>query len=334
MYDRFAAAIHDKAIACGYEGCGIIPLEALENKSRIDERIQKIPESVAVYGFYDAFTNIHELYPWAKAAVVCTFWLGQYKFPVSLQGKYAKAFLLSPDTVPDAPVHQKKMDFEKWMESQHIRFVGGEDRIPVRLFPLRQAAVAAGLGIFRKNNFFYGKHGSYYMLEGYLIDVECEYRNDCHLTPCSEICNLCQQACKTHALCAPYTMNPLSCIFFLTTFGGGKIPEYLQTEDLEEWICGCDACQDVCPYNRLQDWDNGIDFPGLKEIVELLQPQNILTASDAELCEKVIPKTEAHISPKKVNTLRKCAAKPVPPPLVYKGRFFVEKFFFMKKPEK
>ena len=86
--------------------------------------------------------------------------------------------------------------------------MGGETHLPARILPLRYAAVAAGLGIFRKNNFFYGEKGSYYELEGYLLDVSCEYRESHNLRPCADTCKACQNACKTHALCGPYTMIP------------------------------------------------------------------------------------------------------------------------------
>jgi epoxyqueuosine reductase QueG len=103
-------------------------------------------------------------------------------------------------------------------------------------------------------------------------------------------------------------MNPMECVSFWTTFGQGSIPPSLRESQFENWICGCDACQDACPHNR-HDWNNGEDFPGLNEITELLQPENILNASDDVLRVKVIPKTAAHIKPEQVNTLRITAAR-------------------------
>ena len=302
--------IHQAALNYGYDGCGIVALEELnEYKVRLKERMEKIPASKLVYGFADQFTHLQNYYPWAKSVIVCTFWLGKYKYPQSLQGRYGKAYMLSPDTVPDSPVHQKKLQFEDWLKKEDIQFAGGEEGAPRRLFPLRQAAVAAGLGIFRRNNFFYGEKGSYYMLEGYLIDKECEYKQQVTLRPCSETCGLCQKACPTHSLCAAYTMDPTQCVSFLTTFGGGRVPASLTETDLDTWICGCDACQDACPYNRRHNWQDGEDFYQLAELEDILQPQAILQASDEELREKVIPKTEFHLRPDQTDILRRCAAR-------------------------
>ncbi|WP_048515630.1 epoxyqueuosine reductase, partial [Megasphaera cerevisiae] len=308
-YNELSEKIYEMAIQCGFENCGIIPLSEVDGyKQRLNERREKIPQSVQFYKKMEKFTCLEKRYPWGKSIVVCTSWLGKYQYPKSLQGKYAKAFMLSGDTVPDSEEHKNKKRFEAWMRDQKIYFEGGETNAPLRDVPLRHAAVAAGLGIFRKNNFFYTEKGSYYALEGYIIDKTCVHKHVNNIKSCSDTCLLCQQACKTQALSSPYTMNPLACVSFWTTFGKGRIPKSLDEGQFEDWVCGCDSCQDACPYNR-RDWSVGEKFPGLEELTELLRPQNIVKASDAVLCEKVIPKTERHIPPDQVETLRITAVR-------------------------
>lgn len=215
------------------------------------------PEAVSVLETPLASLKLKEHYPWARAAIVCTEYYGKYKFPASLQGMYAKFFLLS-SAVPEYPNRKGKASFERWLASEGIHYEGGEINMPGRIFPLRPTAVAAGLGIFRKNNFFYGPKGSWYGLEGYLIDRSCEYIQEINLKPCAETCNLCQNA---------------------------------------------------CPYNRRHNWNEGEEFPGLKEIEALLQPENIISASDEELIQKVIPRSEYHLTDKQTDVLRGCAAR-------------------------
>ncbi|MBR1604220.1 MAG: epoxyqueuosine reductase [Synergistaceae bacterium] len=304
---NLSAQIHDAALQFGYESCGIIKLSDISGyRKYLDERIAKIPESKKIYGFYDAFDKLEANYPWAKAIVVCALWLGKYKFPASLEGKWGKYFILAPVTEPKSDAYKNMKLFEAWLSENNIKAESSP------MLPLRHAAVYAGLGIFRKNNFFYGKNGSFYDLKAYLIDKECEYKNNCDIKPCAENCKLCQDACRTRALCAPYTMNPMLCLSFITTFGGGAVPDGFTEADMGSWICGCDDCQDVCPHNQDHDWSSGEDFCDynyVSELEELLQPENILSASDETLINKVIPKTAQHIKPEDCNILRVDAAR-------------------------
>ena len=309
MNSDLGSMIHKKALECGYDNCGVIAIKALdEYNNRLKERIEKIPESVVVLKSPIAFLKLQENYPWAKSVVVCAENYGKYRFPSSLQGKYAKSFLLS-SSLPEHPNRKGKEAFEQWMTKAGIHYAGGETNMPSKILPLRQAAVAAGLGIFRKNNFFYGPKGSWYGLEGYLIDVSCKYLQKSDLKPCADKCDLCQRACKTSALLAPFTMNPVNCTSFLTTFAEGNIPDHMEAEQLSEWIMGCDACQDACPHNMRHDWNKGEEFPGLNDIEKLLQPENIIKASDEELIENVIPRSAYHLRNDQVDVLRKCAKR-------------------------
>ena len=127
--------IHEKALECGYDNCGVIPLETFgEYKERLKERIAKFPEAAAVLETPLASLRLKENYPWAKSAIICTEYYGKYKFPASLQGMYAKSFLLSSD-VPEYPNHKGKESFEKWMISKGIQFEGLHKLWDTPIFP-------------------------------------------------------------------------------------------------------------------------------------------------------------------------------------------------------
>lgn len=308
--ESLAETICAAALNFGYDDCGIISVADLDGYGAyLAERKEKIPRGGKFYDVLDPFTHLREDYPWAKSVIICSIWMGRYRYPPSLQGKYGKAFFLSADAVPDSPAHRNKLSFEAWMAGQGIRFAGGETNAPTRLLPLRYAAVAAGMGIFRKNNFFYGEKGSYYELEGYLIDKDCEYKRQCTLRPCADSCTLCQKACRTHALSAPYTMDPLSCISFWTTFGLGQIPPYLTEDQFAAWLCGCDACQDACPYNKAIDWNSGETIPELEAAEGIMAPEQLIHSSDDVLREKIIPLTVGHIAPDQAYVLKDSAAR-------------------------
>lgn len=275
------------------------------------KRLEDVPESKKVYAHSNAFLTLKENYPWAQSIVVCTEYFGAYKFPASLQKRYAKGLLLSLANIPDGGEVKQRRSFETWFNDKNIQFIGGETAKPTGVVPLRPASVAAGLGIYRKNNFFYGPKGSNYELVAYLIDQPCEYIRHLEIPPCPETCDLCQQKCKTKSLSAPFTMNPLTCVSYINTFGDGKLPEGVTEDMLEEWILGCDNCQDCCPFNKNHDWSIGKDYPGLNALKLILQPEYILKASDKEIIEKLIPKFCFHLTDKQIPLLRKSAKRAI-----------------------
>jgi len=62
-------------------------------------------------------------------------------------------------------------------------------------------------------------------------------------------CSLCIEACPTGAIVAPYVLDASRCISYLTIEHRGEIAGELATK-FENWIYGCDICQDVCPWNE------------------------------------------------------------------------------------
>ena len=311
MYnEQFNKQIEAMALSCGYDSCGIISIEKMDGfRKRLSERIKKVPTSALVYRSLEDLAGIKERFPWGKAVVICTFNYGRYQFPEDLQGKYAKGYLLVPDSNKDLDIYKKRHEFEEWFSDRGVRYAGGMQFEHSSIGSLRYAAEMAGLGIVRKNNFLYSEKGSYLELVGYVIDQECELYHEHNLKPCSEHCDICQKACPTGALCAPYTMSPLKCVSFTNTFGKGILLPGVKEEQMKEWIIGCEECQDVCPHNRKHDWSKGEEIPSLTNIAEKLLPENIIDADDIFLKREVIPRTFAHLTEKEIGTVRRCAKR-------------------------
>lgn len=297
--NELGKSIYQAAMKAGFDNCGIISLDdMIPYETRLQERMQTVPESKPFYEGIFANANIKKRYPWARSLVICTIWYGKYRYPKQLQDKYAKGFFLSYESDKTTKIYKQKQLLNEWFDMQGIRWSNK------KIYGLRYAAMKAGLGIIRNNNFFYDEKGSWLELVGFVIDQECRLYHNQQLRPCLPNCNLCIKNCPTKSLFAPYTMNPFKCISYCTTFGKGVVPKGIEERSFGTWIVGCDRCQDVCPFNR-HDWDTGEDFMHLEELVPVLEPEVVLKLTDEQLVNLIIPKTVGHIDAKEVTTLRK-----------------------------
>ncbi|HBE76536.1 MAG TPA: Fe-S oxidoreductase [Firmicutes bacterium] len=279
--------IQEKAYELGYEKCGIIPIKLMEGYAeKLNERIQKVPQSKPFYQRQRRLANPLAEYPWAKSIVVMVVPYGKYKVPESVKGHIAKAYLFDVRVDPNTKEYQQSRAMEQYLQELGFQVATNQK---FGLVGLRWAAFQAGLGIIRRNNFFYTQSGSWVHLEAWLIDREMELKETPDIPQCPERCNRCIKACPTCSLTEPYTMSPTACISFLTTFGGRNLPNEPLRKRFGDWIYGCDICQDVCPMNKGK-WQEVAEFPGLAELAATLTPENILNMDEDFYREKIQPK--------------------------------------------
>lgn len=124
-------------------------------------------------------------------------------------------------------------------------------RVFVDSAPVLEKAWAqrGGLGWIGKNSNLIAKsHGSFFFLAEILCDLELEY-NLTEVRDYCGTCNKCIEACPTDAIVAPNVVNGSQCISYLNIELKENIPNEFKNK-LDDWIFGCDICQDVCPWNR------------------------------------------------------------------------------------
>ena len=110
-----ASQIHDMALSCGFDDCGIIPIDDMDEfNDYLQRRIVDVPSSALFYRAIGASGGTRDRFPWAKSVVVCTLWQGKYRFPASLQGKYAKNLFLASDNEPCRALRQSLEPLEEW----------------------------------------------------------------------------------------------------------------------------------------------------------------------------------------------------------------------------
>ncbi len=131
----------------------------------------------------------------------------------------------------------------------------------------RAWAVKSGLGWIGKNtNLIHKKLGSYTLIGELITNLELEPDK-----PIKEACGGCQrciEACPTKALIAPYQLDANRCISYLTIENRDEIPVQFEGQ-FENWVFGCDICQEVCPWNWKARPTKEIDFTPPKGLLNL-----------------------------------------------------------------
>lgn len=109
-------------------------------------------------------------------------------------------------------------------------------------------AAKSGLGWMGKHSNLLTKQvGSFYFIAELIVDLELDY--DTPVTDHCGTCTACIDACPTQAIVDPYVVDGSKCISYATIELKNEIPEHFRST-MDDWMFGCDVCQDVCPWNR------------------------------------------------------------------------------------
>ncbi|HMK05922.1 MAG TPA: tRNA epoxyqueuosine(34) reductase QueG [Flavobacterium sp.] len=126
-------------------------------------------------------------------------------------------------------------------------------------------AAKSGLGWIGKNsNLLTQQVGSFYFIAELVADLDLEY--DYATTDHCGTCTACLDACPTEAIVAPYVVDGSKCISYFTIELKENIPQEMKGK-MDDWMFGCDVCQDVCPWNRFSKSHNEPLFNPNPEIV-------------------------------------------------------------------
>jgi epoxyqueuosine reductase len=157
-------------------------------------------------------------------------------------------------------IKKKLKEFLKIINEQ-IGEVGG--RAFVDSAPILDKAWAkkAGLGWIGKNSNLINKSkGSFFFIAELILDIDLEYDTYLSKDFCGS-CNKCIESCPTEAIVSPQVVDGSKCISYFTI----ELKNQINISDItdkkyDDWIFGCDVCQDVCPWNRFSKPTKEIEF--------------------------------------------------------------------------
>lgn len=284
-----AELIKNRALGLGYDQCGIIRVgEMAGYAEKLADRMADYPEDRRFLERLSGFTDVTRDRPWARSVIILVRGYGQYKIPDKLKNLIASIYL-----VGQGPAGKDdSRSFGDFLAGQGIR---AETSDRAGLTAMRWAAFRAGLGLIRKNNFFYtAERGSWVFLTAWLIDRELELKGEPNLKACPDNCDKCLSSCPTSALRRPFSMKPTDCVSYLTGFGGDVLMDNPLGSRLNGWIYGCDACQSACPFNQIIAPATE-SLPGLDEFADQVSPARIIDM-DYGAIEKLLSEKFWYIS--------------------------------------
>jgi len=127
-------------------------------------------------------------------------------------------------------------------------------------------AARSGLGWIGKNaNLLSRQVGSFYFIAELIVDLDLE--TDPPTTDHCGSCTACLDACPTQAIVKPYVVDGSRCISYFTIELKDEIPKSFRGS-FDDWIFGCDICQDVCPWNRFSKPHSEPRFEPKTELLE------------------------------------------------------------------
>ena len=145
-------------------------------------------------------------------------------------------------------IKDKLKDLFRFIQDE-IGDVGG--RVFVDSAPVMDKVWAkkSGLGWIGKNsNLIHPKHGSFFFIAELILDLELV--PDGPMKDYCGSCTRCIDACPTDAIIEPYVVDGSKCISYLTIELKDQILPSEFKGKMDNWMFGCDICQDVCPWNR------------------------------------------------------------------------------------
>lgn len=131
----------------------------------------------------------------------------------------------------------------------------------------RSWAQRSGLGWIGKNgNLITRQSGSFFFIATLITDLTLEYDDPFAKDYCGT-CRRCIEACPTEAIKENKVIEASQCIsYFTIELKEQLIPEE-QKGKFENWMFGCDICQDVCPWNRFSQPTGEDAFTPLNEVL-------------------------------------------------------------------
>lgn len=240
--------IKREAQRLGFSFCGISRAEFLEEEApKLEQWLKKNMHGEMSYmaNHFDKRLDPRLLVPGAKSVISLLFNYYTEKKQTHADAPKISKYAYGEDYHFVVKEHLKSLaDFIK----TNIGAIEGRAFVDSAPVLDKVWARKSGLGWTGKNsNLINKQQGSFFFIAELIIDLELEA--DGPIKDYCGTCTACIDACPTEAIVAPYIVDGSKCISYLTIELKNAIPDSFGGK-MDNWVFGCDVCQDVCPWNR------------------------------------------------------------------------------------
>ncbi|HMH33776.1 MAG TPA: tRNA epoxyqueuosine(34) reductase QueG [Puia sp.] len=260
--------IKQLALESGFDYCGIARAQPLdEDARRLEDWLLKGRQGSMKYmeNHFELRVNPEKLFPGAKSVITL---LLNY-FPAQTQDPGSPKIAKYAFGNDYHEVIKKKLNFFLDGIRQKIGDVRGRGFVDSAPVLERSWAVRSGLGwVGRNGNLINKQSGSFFFIATLIVDLVLQYDDPFAKDFCGT-CRKCIDACPTAAILEDKVVDGSKCIsYFTIELKDALIPEAMKGQ-FDNWMFGCDICQDVCPWNRFSSSTDETDFTPIPEILHL-----------------------------------------------------------------
>jgi epoxyqueuosine reductase len=256
------------AIESGFDYCGIARAQPLDEDARkLEDWLLKGRQGSMKYmeNHFELRVNPEKLFPGAKSVItlLLNYFPEQAQDPGSPKiSKYAFGHDYHE-------VIKKKLNFFLDGIRQQVGDVQGRGFVDSAPVLERSWAVRSGLGwVGRNGNLINKQSGSFFFIATLIVDLVLHYDDPFAKDFCGT-CRKCIDACPTDAILEDKVVDGSKCIsYFTIELKDALIPESMKGQ-FDNWMFGCDICQDVCPWNRFSTSTDEIEFIPIPEVLHL-----------------------------------------------------------------
>jgi epoxyqueuosine reductase len=232
----------------GFSFCGISKAEFLRDEApRLEEWLKRGYQGKMSYleNYFDKRLNPTLLVPGAKSVVSLVYNYFPKKDLAGTDSLKIAKYAYGEDYHEVVKTKLKELVFRIQEEVGQVNGRAFVDSAPVME---RAWAQRSGIGWIGKNSLLLNREmGSFFFLAELILDLT--LAPDGPVKDYCGTCTACMDACPTEAIPEPYVVDGSKCISYFTIELKEEIPADVKGK-FENWIFGCDICQDVCPWNR------------------------------------------------------------------------------------